>query len=270
MKSFYFSSHGNSSKNTKVSTLEAISDEEEGCYAVFHEPQGNFIADFAVLICPSFGQEYVRSHRALRTLALQLAQAGIPVLRFDYRGTGDSSGEAFSIAHSVKDAQQALAWLENETGLTAFKVLGIRLGATIAVSAFSQSPLVTSFAFWDPVVSGQSYYDELCSAFTTSLICEGDLLWVNGYEVHADLQSELKKINADTSLTGKRLYSVGAVKTNAYLQWIQTIKPLLLSLKEEFLLEAEKQGEWGSMNAIGGFINPLQIVKSLATELKTS
>jgi hypothetical protein len=46
----------------------------------------------AVLLCNPFGQEAIRCHRAFRLLSARLASSGIPSLRFDYFGTGDSPG----------------------------------------------------------------------------------------------------------------------------------------------------------------------------------
>src|SRR4051812_18689773 len=45
-----------------------------------------------VLICASLGHEATYVHRSMRLLAEQLAAAGFPTVRFDYLGTGDSSG----------------------------------------------------------------------------------------------------------------------------------------------------------------------------------
>lgn len=86
-----------------------------------------------VLLVPPLLHEYERCHRALRRLALLLAQAGFASCRFDWRGHGDS-GE-------VDDAQPLDAWCADCAALRARCVeragvapllVGLRHGANIA------------------------------------------------------------------------------------------------------------------------------------------
>src|SRR5215467_5624104 len=87
-------------------------------YGCFHGPTQKGAPRCAVLICQPLGHEYVNSHRALRQLAVRLADAGIPVLRFDYFGCGDSSGEAEqgSITRWLEDVSTAVAELRTRSG----------------------------------------------------------------------------------------------------------------------------------------------------------
>lgn len=59
-------------------------------------------SDTAVLLVVGGPQYRAGSHRQFTLLCRYLAQAGIPSLRFDYRGMGDSSGEI----HDFEDVQQ--------------------------------------------------------------------------------------------------------------------------------------------------------------------
>src|SRR5947209_7721960 len=61
-------------------------------FAWLHRPEGTPPSDHAVVICPPVGHEQVHSHRALRHLADASARCGLPTLRLDYDGTGDSPG----------------------------------------------------------------------------------------------------------------------------------------------------------------------------------
>ena len=71
-------------------------DSEEALYGVYHSPQGEH-RDEGVVLCAPFGQEAMRTHRALRQLATLLTKRGYHVLRFDYRGTGDSALDIYEV-----------------------------------------------------------------------------------------------------------------------------------------------------------------------------
>jgi hypothetical protein len=65
---------------------------EQGLFGWYHESRAATARDCVALLCPPIGPEYTRSHRTLGHLADRLARSGIPALRFDYHGTGDSAG----------------------------------------------------------------------------------------------------------------------------------------------------------------------------------
>lgn len=112
----------------------------------------------AVLLCPSLGQEMIRSHRIYRLLAQALAERGHAVLRFDYRGTGDSAdaGEGLSWNACLADVREAAAELRSASGLDAVTAFGTRLGANIAMDAVDTAQLVGVVA-WDPVLDGGQF-----------------------------------------------------------------------------------------------------------------
>lgn len=62
------------------------------CVAILHRPE--HACDTGVVVVVGGPQYRVGSHRQFVVLARAVAAAGFPVLRFDYRGLGDSSGEA--------------------------------------------------------------------------------------------------------------------------------------------------------------------------------
>jgi len=64
---------------------------DSALYGVLHLPQTP--SQVAVLIVVGGPQYRVGSHRQFILLARFLAERGVPVLRFDYRGMGDSEGE---------------------------------------------------------------------------------------------------------------------------------------------------------------------------------
>ena len=60
---------------------------------VLHEPPPAIAKSHGVLLCPPIAQEHIRTHWALRQIAVSLAKAGYHCLRFDWFGVGDSAGE---------------------------------------------------------------------------------------------------------------------------------------------------------------------------------
>lgn len=157
-------------------------------FGVFHPPVREGSGRSAVLLCPPLGQEYMRSHRALRQLALQLSREGVAVFRFDYRGTGDSSGEmdALSFATMTADARLALAELLDMSGARKAVVIGLRAGG-IAALRIAADRAVSACVLWDPVVDGSVYADLLEAG-----VMEGDAAWHMGFPYASALRAEIR------------------------------------------------------------------------------
>lgn len=116
-----------------------------------------------VVLCHPFGHEYIVLHRAVRILATRIARAAAPVLRFDYSGTGDSAGRLTDarLDRWVADIEAAIEVLRARTGVERVSLVGVRLGADLALEAASRRDDVESLALWDPVIWGRSYLREL-------------------------------------------------------------------------------------------------------------
>ena len=78
----------------------------ESLVGVLSVPQRAF--DTAVIVIVGGPQYRVGSHRQFVLLARMLAQAGYVVLRFDYRGMGDSGGEQRNFEHVSADVAAAI------------------------------------------------------------------------------------------------------------------------------------------------------------------
>ena len=116
------------------------------------------------VICPPYGWEYMRTHWALRQTAIELVRRGWAVLRFDYRGTGDSAGEVddrTGLDDFVEDIEQAAAHIRSPG--VPLVLVGARLGAALAVQAASRGTGAERLVLWDPVVSGRHHLETISS-----------------------------------------------------------------------------------------------------------
>jgi pimeloyl-ACP methyl ester carboxylesterase len=136
---------------------------ERPLYGVHHEPGASQSRQTAVLVCYPFGREYMRCHRALVRFCDRLAAAGYHSLRFDYFGTGDSAGDNVEggMSEWVKNTRMATQELKDVSGLEKVSIVGVRLGAAIAMHAATSEPALEGLFLWDPVVDGNRYLDGL-------------------------------------------------------------------------------------------------------------
>jgi len=149
---------------------EAFYFDNEGLrlFAVLHTPASSAArppghGQAGLVVCAPFGDEQIASYRTLRHLAGSLATRGIAVLRFDYRGYGDSEGE-FSQAlpeTQIRDIERAIEVLRTRTGVSRVGLLALRLGAPLALAVAARRSDVRCLALWAPVLSTDEYFQHL-------------------------------------------------------------------------------------------------------------
>ncbi len=131
-----------------------------GCFGWLHPGGGTR----GVVLCPTFGHENMIAHRGWRRLAEQLAARGFSVLRFDYPGTGDSAGSETDpdrLAAWRASIAEAVRHLRETTGAGPVILVGLRLGATLALLAAEPIDGVDGVACLAPVLSGRRHVREL-------------------------------------------------------------------------------------------------------------
>jgi len=123
--------------------------------------------NMGLVICKPFGYEALCAHRSLRCFAETAAELGIPSLHVDYLGTGDSADMdplADQISVWTHDVVAAVRELRKRTSVQQVCVLGVRLGALLAVLAAEECKDITSLVLISPIVSGRRYLRALRTA----------------------------------------------------------------------------------------------------------
>ncbi len=130
-----------------------------------HEPKSGLSRDCGVVFCYPMGREYIQFHRIFRQLVIPLSNAGIPVLRFDYYGCGDSSGdcEQGQISHWLSDISNAIVEMQRRYCVERICLVGLRLGGTLSAMVGAEREDIDGMILWDPVVEGDIYIRELKS-----------------------------------------------------------------------------------------------------------
>lgn len=184
-----------------------------------HYPHAGDSCRGAVLYAPPFGEEMNKSRRAAAMLARRLAAGGFEVLQLDLTGCGDSSGELADArwADWQADVVAAAAWLAQRSGGAPMHVVGLRLGALLALQLATAGPVpVAGIILWQPVTGGDAYLTQLLrlrlagdmldgaaggaaaggTAALRAALQAGDTLEVAGYALSPALAADLSALDA--------------------------------------------------------------------------
>lgn len=178
-------------------------------FGAYH-PSGDFTdRGVGVILCYPIINEYLRAHRAYVKLASRLAAEGFHVLRFDYYGCGDSYGEESDGSLEEWMANLASAIDELKQGCDAARIclVGLRMGASLALMAANERDDIDSLVLWEPVVNGAEYLREIKQFHLESAVVDGSpataagqvngdrSLEVLGFRIPQVLLTELEKLD---------------------------------------------------------------------------
>ncbi|MBP8954335.1 MAG: alpha/beta fold hydrolase [Armatimonadetes bacterium] len=190
-------------------------------HGILHEPDAG--CGRCILICDPFAEEKKCAHRPLVDMARALCADGYVVLRFDYRGCGNSPGNFVDHGPSdwEEDIHRATGFLRAESGVDWVGLAGLRLGATLALRAASAMSDIAAVILWEPILDGQTYVRQnLRRSMIKAMLTDGqkfdadavaakhqsEVVDFDGYEISARAMGELQALKPpDTPFPGHAL-----------------------------------------------------------------
>jgi dienelactone hydrolase len=139
-------------------------DVDRPLFGFYHPPGDGPRRGTGIVLCAPIGTDHSRSHRTYRHLAERLAAAGFPCMRFDLYGNGDSGGDEFTpgLARGwTRDVAAAREQLRSRSGVQSVALVGLRIGATVAMMHAAERGDVDALVLWNPCVSGASFVSEV-------------------------------------------------------------------------------------------------------------
>lgn len=129
--------------------------QEQQINGILHSPTHCDASCPAVAFFHGFTGTKVEPHRIFVKTARELAAIGFYVLRFDFRGSGDSAGNfsEMTIGGEVSDAIKSIDVLTAMPGVDAERIgiLGLSMGGCVAAFVSGQDTRVKSTVMWAPL-----------------------------------------------------------------------------------------------------------------------
>jgi uncharacterized protein len=133
---------------------------DDSLFGILHRPTSEARKSerpIGLLIVVGGPQYRVGSHRQFLLTAREVARAGFPVLRFDYRGMGDSIGLSRTFDNISEDIKTAIdCFIAEEPALEAICVFGLCDGASAALIYCNDDERVTALVLANPWVRTDS------------------------------------------------------------------------------------------------------------------
>jgi len=152
----------------------AIATERGALAGMLHPAAGE--ARVGLVFCHAFAEERKSSALTMARLARAVADAGLPVMRFDYWGCGDSDGEFIdaTVGGRLADIERAAAELRERSNVDRVCLLGLRLGATLAAAAAAQLDDCAGLVLVEPIADAEAYLGgEMRRKLLRQMITEG-------------------------------------------------------------------------------------------------
>jgi pimeloyl-ACP methyl ester carboxylesterase len=248
----------------------------EPLFGTYHPPEIERKPSSAVLLCNPFGEEAIRAHRVFRVLAARLAREGAHVLRFDYFGTGDSSGDsdAGTPARWERDVRRAHDELMRRSQAAQVMWAGLRYGANLALAASARPVKLSRLILWDPLLTGRDYLAELHESHDAYMHWELER-WrpdpsvpaqALGWPITAELRAALERLDlSQPRFTSARHVIAILSSPNPHAE---RIAAHLAEAQTTDVRVVQSQSPWNSDEALNSTLVPGEIVAAIVDAVK--
>jgi pimeloyl-ACP methyl ester carboxylesterase len=245
-------------------------------FGVYHPAEGRSNRKSGIVLCAPLGHEYIRSHRAFRNLAVQLALLGYHVLKFDYFGTGDSAGdgEELTLRQCLSDVETAMEELKDTAGVSSVSLIGLRMGATLAHIASSRRKDVDTLMLWDPIPHGGQYLDQLedlqkrwhrTRPWTRNHPGRPPVRELIGFPLEADLERELRDIELATAAPPRAKSIVVLLSEDDEARWRERAGSWKPSATIQYVPNAG--GHWDTETLVHNALLPYDMLRTIVSLL---
>ncbi len=122
----------------------------ERIVGTFHIPEN--IPAPVIVMCHGFTGNRIEAHRLFVHAAREFCRKGFAVLRFDFRGSGESEGlfESITVSGEISDLEAAIDWLYTRSEVLKEKigVIGLSLGGIVAILTASRDERIRAVCTW--------------------------------------------------------------------------------------------------------------------------
>jgi uncharacterized protein len=191
---------------------------DRALFGVLHRPSAGAGARPAFVFCHPLGEEKLWTHRVFVSFARRLAAAGYPVLRFDFTGQGDSEGSfsEASMATLCADLRCAIQEVRRLTRVATVSLLGLRLGANVAMMGAEAATDLRHLILWSPITDGERYLQELLRINLMTQMATHKAIYQERPALVAEMEQG-RTVNVDGYEMGWPLYSsVSPIKPESH------------------------------------------------------
>jgi alpha-beta hydrolase superfamily lysophospholipase len=170
-------------------------------FGVISWPLPGSVGTVGAVLCPPVGLDLQFSYAGIRSLAHRMASKGLVTIRFDYSGTGNSSGslDDSRLSSWVSDVKAAIAVLKN-VGVEHVVLVGLRLGANLAAAVMQDESRIDSVVLWDPYWNGGVFLREqrlLLTMGGEEPTNDQRMLEIAGYVIGNELRNDILSLNLE-------------------------------------------------------------------------